>query len=88
MIFTIAIVVVTSFVRFLSLLLPDAGSMSQQTIDSITSIGTYFHMLDMIFPIASLFAALTIVVAFEITLAGLNIARWLIRATPFINSRI
>lgn len=88
MLIDIAITIFSAIFGFINLFLPTAVSFSIETTNAIIEVGNIVYMVNQFIDVPALFFALTAVVAFEITMIGLQLARWLIRSIPFINSRV
>lgn len=88
MLIDIALFVVSSFFSIIAIFLPNAEALSPEVLSSMATLGTYIFMMNQLIAIDTLFAAIAIVIVFEVTLAGVNLARWIVRSTPFLNSRI
>jgi hypothetical protein len=88
MIFDLLIATVSTIFAFIGAFLPDASNFSTDITNSVSQLGGYFFVFDQLIAIDDLFIAISILVALEITLAGVNLARWIIRSIPFLNSRV
>lgn len=88
MIFNLLIASVSTVFAFLSAFMPEADGFSTTVNSSLESVGNYFFYFDQLISIDTLFFCIGTVVALEIILAGINLARWIIRSIPFMNSRV
>ena len=88
MIFNLLILAVSTIFVFIGQFLPLADPLTATQTDQLSSLGLYFYMLDQLIAIPVLFTGIIAVFTLEIILASLNIARWIVRTVPFLNSRI
>lgn len=88
MIFSIIITVAATIFGALGLLMPPADIFGTQVTDAFVELGTYFSYFDFLINISALLSAVSLIVAFELILASINLFRWIIRSVPFLNTRI
>lgn len=88
MIFDILIAAVSTLFVFIGTFLPAAPTYNSTITTNIDTLANYFFYFDQLIAIDTLFLAIATVISLEMIIAAVNIARWIIRSIPFLNSRI
>lgn len=88
MIFSVIITIASTLLLAISAVMPSVTVFGSDVTNAFTSIGTYFAYFDFLINTTALISAVSLVIAFEIIVAGVNLFRWLFRSMPFLNSRV
>lgn len=73
-----------TFLEWLLSFFPYSTGFDSMTHDAFIYLGSYFSMLDPIFPIATLLTCVLAVVAVELSIYGFKFLRFLLGYMPFI----
>jgi len=87
MIFTAFISLAGYIVLLIAGLLPVSSGFPPEVQSSITTMGQYMRVLDLVLPISTLASIIALVVSAEVAIFGFKTVKWLISHIPLVGGR-